>query len=186
MAEVLPFIPRRSLKRPWSFANLSTQVFWVFSALPCQLQLRGLCLLAAAFKPSVKFPKAPGPGMSHVGKVPKGLHSKPKPVFQASATFPDILKPGATLLQFAYTLFSTRTACDSPQPLLPVNVLGCKQQEWTLAHLVRKGIYWTDMQCLTESTGSLGNQTRQNKPRQLRPQPGHCHRKSVRRQAPRC
>ena len=55
------------------------------------------------------------------------------------------------------------------------NVLGCKQEEWTLAHLLREGIYWTDTQCRTESTGSLGNQPRKNKPRQLRPQPKRCH-----------
>ena len=63
------------------------------------------------------------------------------------------------------------------------NVLGCKQEEWTLAHLLREGIYWTDTQCRTESTGSLGNQPRKNKPRQLRPQPKRCHGTSARRQA---
>lgn len=47
------------------------------------VQVRALSLPAAAFRARDKFPKAPGPSMSHVGQVPKGLRAKPKPVFQA-------------------------------------------------------------------------------------------------------
>ena len=50
-------------------------------------------------------------------------------------------------------------------------------------HPLREGVYWTDTQSCTESTGSLGNQPQKNKRRQLRPQPKRCHRTSVRRRA---
>lgn len=63
---------------------------------------------------------------------------------------------------------------------------GCKQQEWTLAHLLRKGIYWPDTQCLKESTGSRENQIQKHKPRQLRPQPRCYHGTLVRRETPSC
>ena len=49
--------------------------------------------------------------------------------------------------------------------------MGHKQQEWTLAHLLRHGIYWTDTQCLTESTGSLEKPTQKAKQRRPSTQP---------------
>lgn len=100
-AAILHFFPKKqSLKWPWSFASLTGQVFWV-PVLACQLQLRPLGLQAAAFQTQREFPKAPGPSLSYIGKVPKRLHSKHKPVFQVWTTCPCISKPGAILLQSA-------------------------------------------------------------------------------------
>lgn len=42
----------------------------------------------AAASPAPHGPRAPGPGMSHAGHVPRGLCAQPKPVFPAGATFP--------------------------------------------------------------------------------------------------
>lgn len=78
----------------------------------------------------------------------------------------------APLLPFLREAVS-ETACDPPpnERPLPVRVLGHKQQEWTLAHLLRSGIYWTDTQCLTESTGSLEKPTQKAKQRRPSAQP---------------
>ena len=61
--------------------------------------------------------------------------------------------------------------------------LGLQTRGMDSGHPLKEGVYWTDTQSRTESTGSLGNQPRKNKRRQLRPQPERCHRTSVRRRA---
>lgn len=71
--------PRGHRTEPCPSADLHAGVV---CALPCELQWRLLGLLAAALQTQPKFPQAPGPSMSQAGTGPKGLHSKPEPVFQ--------------------------------------------------------------------------------------------------------
>lgn len=80
------------------------------SALPCRCGPEASASRQLLFEPGWEFPKAPGPSTSLVGKVPKGLRAKPKPVFQAQTTFPYIRESQAPSFPgLAYSFFSTRT-----------------------------------------------------------------------------
>lgn len=174
-AETLPCAPRRSP------GDLALQPA---SACRCSC-------LSPALPAAVETPQPPESCSSNPAKVPRSarprhvpgrhspqrLHSKPKPEFQVSTTFPVCPCQAQSFSSFLEPRFLTEVFGSPRKPVLiifcphesprssphvPWEVgsrsrlsalsssaspgFGCKQQGWTLAHLPRKGIHWTDGQ----------------------------------------